>query len=195
MSDIVLGAIIGVGGTIIGGALIGISSWMQLRVQLKHSEREALIGRRSKTRESYLIPLREALSKYIANAIKGISAYAVLKEMGKKKSEPELRMKPSETIMDSLEAGGQIMEQIDVLSGQTCDTDLSKMIEDFKQQQIDLEIELKPHAKLFANITEIDPQLWNSLLRQYNSAVSRQRQRLIPINRRIEELLSGETDT
>jgi hypothetical protein len=195
MSDIVLGAIIGGGFAVIGGIVVGIINWKQLKDQLRHSEINALIDRRSKARESYLIPLREALSKYIANAIKGISAYAVLKEMERKKMELELRMKPYETIMDSFEAGGQIMDQIDILSGQICDIDLSKMIEDFKQQQIDLETELKPHAKLFANITDMDPKIWNSLLRQYNSAVSRQRHRLIPINKRIEQLLTGEADT
>lgn len=191
MSDMVVGAIIGIGGVIIGGILTSINNW----VQIKHQEKEALIGRRAKAREGYLVPLREALSKYMSNSIKGVSAYAVLKEMQEKKMEPEMQTKSFETVMASLETGTQIMEEIDILSEQTHDTNLSKMMLDFKNQQIDLEITLRRHSKWFANRTEIDSQEWNKLLQKYNSVVSSQRDRLIPINRRIEELLSGQKDT
>ncbi len=191
MPDIVVGATIGIFGVIIGGLLTSINNW----VQIKHKEKEGLIGRRIKAREGYLIPLRESLSKYMGNSIKGITAYAVLGELEAKTAEPEMRAKPFETMMASLETSSQVMEEIEYQSGQTDDTNLSKMILDFRNQQVDLETTLTSHSKWLANIAEIDPREWNELLQRYNSVVSSQRDRLIPINRRIQELLSGEADT
>lgn len=190
MSDIVIGAIIGITGVIIGGILTSINNW----VQIKHLEKEALIGRRIKAREGYLIPLRQALSKYMSMLVRGVTAYAVLEEMQEKGTEPEKQKEPFKTMMNSLEAASEVMKEIEMLSGQTSDASLSKMILDLKNQQPELELILKNYSKWFADLPNIDPIEWGKLLQQYNFIVSSQLNRLIPINKRIEELLCGEKD-
>jgi Ni,Fe-hydrogenase I large subunit len=191
MSDITLGAIIaglsGLLGALIGGAIASVNNW----IQIKHQREDALISRRIKARESYLVPLREALSNYINNNIRGITAYAVLKEMERKKVEPEVRITAFKTMTASMDTGTQIMEQIENFAGQSPDAELRKMILDFKNQQVELEIIVKRNSKWLANITEINPEEWNAMLKEYNSIISTQRDRFIPINKRIEELLSG----
>src|SRR4030042_5507642 len=111
MSDITLGATIAglsaLIGALIGGGIASINNW----TQIKHQREDALISRRIKARESYLFPLREALSNYLNNNIRGITAYAVLKEMERKGFKPEERTEAFKTWTASLEAGTQIMEQ------------------------------------------------------------------------------------
>jgi len=191
MSDIVVGAAIGIVGVIIGGILTSINNW----IQVKHQEKEARKERRVRAREGYLIPLRQALSKYMSISVKGITAYAVLKEMQEKGVEPKEQNKSFETMMDSLEAGSGVMSEIETLSGQTSDTILRKMILDIKNQQPEVESIVRYHSQWLANIKDIDPNRWNTLLQQYNSIVSSQLNRLVPINKRIEELLCGEEHT
>ena len=71
MPYIVIGAIIGIIGVIIGGILISINRW----IQMKHQGKEAGKERRIKAREGYLSPLRQALSKYMYMSVKGVAAY------------------------------------------------------------------------------------------------------------------------
>ena len=190
MPDIVIGAGIGIGGVIIGGILTSFNSW----IQMKHQEREAGKERRIKAREGYLIPLRQALSKYMNMSVRGAAAYGVLKELEEKGVKPEDRLESFKTMMDSMEDTSESIKEIELLSSQTADTILRELILDIKNQQIEMEPIVKQYSKWFAHITEIPPSDWNDLLRKYNSMVSSQLNRLIPINKRIEELLCGEKD-
>ena len=191
MSNIIVGAVIGIIGVIIGGILTSINNWIQIRHQGKEAGKE----RHIRAREGYLIPLRQALSKYMNMSVRGVTAYTVLKEMQEKGLEREEQKESFKTMMDSLKGGSEAMNEIEILSGQTSDANLRKMILDIKNHQPEVESILRHHSKWFANIKDIDPNSWNALLQQYNSIVSSQLNRLVPINKRIEELLCGEEDT
>ncbi len=80
MSDIVVGAAIGIIGVTIGGILTSINNWIQIRHQGKEAGKE----RRIRAREGYLIPLRQALSKYLSMSVRGVTAYTVIKELQEK---------------------------------------------------------------------------------------------------------------
>ncbi len=168
MSNIVVGAIIGIIGVIIGGILTSINNWIQIRHQGKEARKE----RRIRAREGYLIPLRQALSKYLNMSVRGVTAYTVLKEMQEKGVEPEEQRGVFKTMGDSLIGGSEAMNEIEILSGQTSDANLRKMILDMKNQQPDVESIMKRYSKWFANIKDIDSNNWNALLQQYNSIVS-----------------------
>lgn len=191
MSDIVIGATVGIIGVIIGGILTSVNTWIQIR----HQGTEAGKERRIRAREAYLVPLRQALSKYINMSVRGVTAYTVLGELQEKGVERKDQMESFKTMMDSMKAEGECYDEIQILSGQTSDANLAKMILDIKNQRIELEPIVKRYSKWLANIKDIDPNDWNALLQQFNSIVSSQVSRLIPINKRIEELLCGELDT
>lgn len=191
MSDTLIAQLGVIVGVITGGILTGAISFIQIR----HQTKEARKDRRVRARESYLIPLRQALSKYMNMSFKGYSAYAVLKDMQEKGAEAEKQKEPFKTMMDSLDSTSVTMSEIEILSGQTSDTKLRKMILDIKNQQTEIEPIIRNYSKQFANIKDIAPANWNDFLRQYNTVVSDQLNRLIPINKRIEDLLCGEEDT
>jgi hypothetical protein len=191
MSDITLGAIIAglsaLIGALIGGGIASINNWMQI----KHKREDALLDRRIRDRERYLVPLREALSNYINNNIRGAAAYRTLQDLQKRKFDRSEQIPSFKTMTDCLDAGGQIMEQIENLAGQSPDCSLRKMILDFKNQQGDIEIIVKRNSNWLEKIENADPTEWNAMLKEYNSIIWAQRDRLIPINKGIEELLSG----
>ena len=191
MSDVTLSAVIagitGLFGALIGGNIVSINNWIQVKTQT----REAKISRLIKSRETYLLPLRESLSKYMSISMKGFQAYAVLMEMQAQGVEGKDRITSFKTTMDSLDATAQIMEQIEALSWQSSDDKLHKMILDLKNKQPEVEITVRDQSKWIANIKDIPPEEWNARLSKLNSVISTQSQRLIPINKRIEDLLSG----
>ncbi len=194
MSDIVVGIIVGVTG-IVGVTVGGIVANIGSRTQLKHQEKEARIARLIKVREGYLIPLREALSKYMRESITGASAYGVVREMQEKGIERAAQHKVHETMMTSIETTAQLIKEIDNLSGQISDAKLSKMILDLRNKEGERELIVRRYSKWMANIADIEGGEWNALLNEYNSVISSQRSQLVPINKRIEELLSGDADT
>ncbi len=98
-------------------------------------------------------------------------------------------------MVDSMKAEGEAMDEIQILSGQTSDANLAAMILDIKNQRIELEPIVRRYSKWLVNVDLNKDIDWNALLRQYNSTISNQLSRLIPINKRIEELLCGEEDT
>src|SRR4030042_6207838 len=116
MSDITLGATIAglsaLIGALIGGGIASINNW----TQIKHQREDALISRRIKARESYLFPLREALSNYINNNIRGAAAYRTLQDLQKRKFDRSEQIPSFKTMTDCLDVGGQIMEQIENLA-------------------------------------------------------------------------------
>jgi hypothetical protein len=191
MSDITLAAIIAglsaLIGASIGGGIASINNW----IEIKHQRENALISRRIKVRESYLVPLREALSNYINNNIRGFAAYRTLQDLQKRNFDRSDQIPAFKTMTECLDASGQIMEQIENLAGQSADRSLRKMVLDFKNQQGDIEIIVKRNSNWLEKIDNSDPAEWNAMLKEYNSIIWAQRDRLIPINKRIEELLSG----
>src|SRR4030067_3558218 len=73
----VLGAVIGVAGAIVGAIITGVISYFnnrqqinarkaELKEQLEHQQREARRSLRAEDRKRYLVPLRETTSKWAA---------------------------------------------------------------------------------------------------------------------------------
>ncbi|MBI2832723.1 MAG: hypothetical protein HYX79_10755 [Chloroflexi bacterium] len=191
MSDTVVGAVIVIIGVIIGGILTSINNWIQMRHQGKEARKE----RRIRAREGYLIPLRQVLSKYMNMSVRGYTAYTIFKEMQEKGEEREYQMDSFKKMMDFVKGASEAMNEIEIISGQTSDANLTKMVLDIKNQQPEVELIVRRYSKWFVNIKDIDPNDWKALQQQYNSIVSNQLNRLMPINKRIEELLCGEEDT
>ena len=191
MSDVTLGTLIagitGLLGALIGGGIASINNW----IQVKSQTREAKIARLIKSRETYLLPLRESLSKYMSISMKGFQAYAVLMEMQAPGVEAKDRTTSFKTTTEASDAAAQIMEQIEALSWQSSDEELHRMILDIKNKQPEVEITVRDQSKWIANIKDIPPEEWNARLSKLNSVISTQSQLLIPINKRIEDLLSG----
>jgi hypothetical protein len=202
MSEIAQGALIGIIGTIVGALITGIISYKiakqqinasrkALSQQLKHKEQEALIDNLIKAREKVLIPLRDALGSSLALANNALILMVQMGEANKKSDKAELRkaiQRWEEASRKSSEANTELYK----LRSQISDSQLDQMIDDVtvskEQEDINI-IELVAHAH--------EPESWDiNTMRGINNELNVIRKRifdrLLPVNKRIEELLSGE---
>lgn len=196
MPDIVLG-------TIIGAIIAGLSSYFIARQQinarreefsqqLSHQEREGLINRLIEARKQVLIPLREAINMSLELSNNYLILMVQMKEASKKDDGAELR----EAIKRWEEASDKSKEansNLKILIGQLSDAQLLRMIEEVQANQEKegekvIEVTILAHQPESRNIETM--KRLNSELREIHNTTL---EILLPVNKRIEELLSGET--
>ncbi len=191
MAETTLSALIaglaGLFGAIIGGCIASINTW----TQIKHQKEDAQIARFVKAREIYLLPLREALSKYMSNIIKGYTAFTVYNEEKEREADPKTLSSALGMYLKTLDVGAKLMEQIEALSWQSSDTRLLEMISDLKDKQFEIGNDVVNKAKELTKRAQYRPGELKNFVSEFNIVISNQSNRLIPINKRIEELLCG----
>ena len=201
MSEVAQGALIGISGTIVGALITGIISFIiakqqinasqdVLNQELKHKIEESLCENRIKAREKVLIPLREAIGTSFALSDDYLTLLIQMVEANKKPDKEEL----TETTKRWEELGEKLNlvdSDLNKLRYQINDPQLNQLIDEAKiskeQENINI-IELKYRA--------YNPESWemNTMqgitdeLRTVNKRVF---ENILPVNRRIEELLSG----
>ena len=191
MSDIILGAIIGVVAAALGSIITGVISYKKSKLQLDTHLSEARIDRLIKAREKVLIPLREAINRSLELSNNYIILMVQMGEANKKEDKTELR----EAIKRWEEASGKSKEaksNLEILIGQLSDSQLLRMIEEVKAAQEGenekvIEVTVLAHQPESMNI-ETMKRLNRELREFHNITLSK----LLPLNKRIEELLSGE---
>ena len=202
MSDIVLGALIGVGAVVVGSIITGVinhrNSKLQISArrdevnqQLSHQEREAKIGRIINSREKVLILLREAINRSLELSNNHLVLMVQMGEASRKEDKTEYRaaIKRWEEASDESKEAKSTLE---ILIGQLSDSQLLRMIEEVKASQEGekgkvVEVSVLAHQPESMNI-ETMKRLNRELREFHNITLSK----LLPLNKRIEELLSGE---
>ncbi len=191
MSDLVLGALIGIAGAIVGAIITAIVAYINTNSQLKLRMYELRTDRLIKAREHVLLPLREAINMSLEYSNKEMTLMVQMGEANKKEDKPQL----SEAIKRWEEATGKRDEarfNLEVLIGQLSDSQLLQMIKEVKAAQTKenskaIEVTLLAHKPESMNVDTLT-KLNEEFEYFHNITLSK----LLPLNKRIEELLSGE---
>lgn len=191
MSDIVQGALIGIAGTIVGAVITAIISYINSKSQLSLRIYELQTDRLIRAREKVLIPLREAINQSLGFSKRYLILMVQMGEANKKADKTELR----EAIKRWEEASRKSDEasfNLEIILGQLSDSQLLRMIEEVKVAQEGengkvTEVTVLAHQPESMNI-ETFKKFNKELKEAHNITLSK----LLPLNKRIEELLSGE---
>jgi len=189
--DIVQGALIGIAGAIVGAIITAIVAYINTKSQLNLRIYELRTARLIKVRERVLIPLRETLNMSLEYSNKELTLMVQMGEANKKADKTEL----GEAIKRWEEAIGKRDEarfHLEVLIGQLSDSQLLQMIKEVKAAQATenskvIEVTLLAHQPESMNVATLT-RLNKEFEEFHNITLSK----LLPLNKRIEELLSGE---
>ncbi len=193
MSDILLGALIGIGGAIVGASITAFIAYINTKSQLNLRIYELRTGRLIRARERVLIPLREAMSQSLELLNSALIMMVRMKEAQKRGDSKESIRKEIQLWEEVSDKSIEVSANLEMLKGQVSDLQLYKMIEEAKIAQENENEKIIEITMLVNN-----PRTWNDAeaLRTAVNELKEVRKRifsaLLPVNKRIEELLSGE---
>ena len=213
MSDIVLGAIIGFAASALGTIITGIINYKnsklqvsasreQLAMQHKYQEEQSRIDRLVESRENVLIPLREALSRWMEISNQGHKNISRVEgSLEKFKKEPaskELREKLEKEVRLYEEASSrsqEASEELAVFQGQISDATLDQLIEAAKRVELAAAIGRGALLRIFDDPFSVDDDTIQAAHGKDNQMLEEMRKALLRVNKRIEQLLNGEPTT
>jgi esterase/lipase len=191
--DIVQGALIGIAGAIVGAIIAAISSYMVTKVQISTRLYELRTDRLIKRREQVLIPLGAIMSQSLGLAEDALKQMVIMTEAHKRgtdaKEIQEAKKRWEEASVKSREADTEFENLRRLVS----DSRLYQMIEEVK------DAEEKESPKIIEIMMRaLNPQYYqniealSALTRELKEARKRIFDKLLVMNKRIDELLSGE---
>jgi len=195
LSDILLVAIVGVGGTALGSITTGIISHFNSKQQIKarleeidqqqdYSREQAEIERLIKHREPVLLHLREIMSKWVQ-----LSGEAQRMTVRLKRADPRDRADENKLWEESLDQSAQVTSELEVVQGQLSDATLGQMIEKVIETYEEISKDsIRLHLLLVDTKSSDDT---SRILKEYRLIQNKLRGYLLPINKRIDELLVG----
>jgi len=191
MSDIVVGALIGIGGVVVGGCI----SYVTTRLQLKQQEREARRERLISDRERYLTRLRECTSKWIKNSNMVVAMSVSVTQARESGMEPSGLQQEWNDFDMVLDKSRELTEEFDVLLGEVGDSNLYDLIQAVKKETREADARTMPLLRVFQNSKSVHIDDLEAKSAESNSIIQGVHRKLIPMNKRIEELLSGDQAT
>jgi len=196
LSDIVVGALIGVVATALGSIIIGIINYKRSKSQQRYNEQQAQIDRLVRDRERVLVPLREVMSKWMQITKQDQQMLVRLeKAYNERNNNPQELERELERYKETAEKSTQVTSELAVLQGQISDSVLDQMIEAAKKAHWETAPERTKLVQLFNNPQNMDTNSLLSAVEKYDSILNNLRGYLLTVNKRIEELLSGEPST
>jgi hypothetical protein len=221
MSDVMLIAILGILGTLlgaaVGAAITGYISYrntklqisaraVELKEQLQHQQREARRSLRAEDRKRYLVPLRETTSKWVVELTRMIDQINDIGEAIKSSKEYPFLHKNA-----SVESQGQTLEAIqgrmkdlkqklEDKYGQVYDEELGLYIDTVLLKELEVSVNSFPilHHQIQMWLAKPEEAITKSLdnaLEKNRKASLELRNELQQVNKRIEELLIGDEAT
>ena len=201
MHDIVLGAILGISGAAIGSGITAFFSYkatklqiganrVDLRLQLENQAREARLARLVEVRKVYLLPLSKVISNWVESDIQETNMI-VRREESKRKQEfdPENSALQLKKAMDKSQ---DYTSQLTCLRGQISDKILDDLIETVLKVTREVNTARMPILRLLNNAEGVDTNTLVEASKEEWSLVGNLRHQLLQVNKRIEELLSGD---
>jgi hypothetical protein len=210
LPDIVLGALIGIGGGIVGAIIGALSSYIVTRKQInahrdelnqqldyqdKKTQKEWFI----QDRKSYLSPLRKPLSEWVICSHQQTNMNVRLRnDFEKYEKGSKERLAEINEFHDAHERVKNLSSQVAILRGQISDGKLDKLISDLMSTQIEVDNQRMPLIRIFnksdsANTANIEKAIATieKAIEKDEQLLEKVRNRLLKVNKRIEELLSG----
>lgn len=193
MSDIVQGALIGIGGAVVGAIIAAISSYIVTKVQISTRLYEVRTDRLIKTREQALIPLRAIMSQSLGLAEDALKQMVIMTEAHKRGADAKEMEEAKKRWEEASDKSREADAEFENLRRLVSDSRLYQMIEEVKDAEGKespkiIEIMMRAHnPQYYQNI-----EAFSALTRELKEARKRIFDKLLVMNKRIEELLSGE---
>jgi len=201
MSDIVLGAILGIACAAIGSGITALFSYKSaklqidanytsLQLQLEGQAKEARQARLIETRKVYLLPLSQTISNWVESSIQETNM-TVRREESKRKDEfdPE---NSALALKEAMDKSQNWTSQVTLLRGRISDKTLDKLIENVVTVTNEVNTTRMPILRLLNNAEGIDTDTLIKASEEERGLVGLLHDHLIQVNRRIEELLNGD---
>lgn len=186
-------AIWGLVGVLVGSVLTGLIQFLTAKLQLDHREREQRLTRLIEAREKYLIPLREAMAEWVRYSRLWTVRMVILgQEREKAKTDPNYYKSLYEDLSAIMDKHSEVGLTMDVSLSQVGDLDLYKRIQEMKEQTGQADSKIIP---MIARMGEAKDKMpldeMAEITKQVHALDDKIHDLLIPINQRIEILLSG----
>lgn len=192
MSELIQGAIIGIVGTIIGAIIAAIVSYRIAKLQFEQQEREYRRNRLLEIRKNYLFPLRETISKWaikISRMIENVEGIGWGIQWDGRVS--ELKKKAIEDLRTELK---NLTDELEIHRGQISDKKLYDAIDKILSHEAAVNRKklalMSPTVEWDANETSLERV--QIVLDKLKTDSTQLREYLRDVNKRIEDLLSGE---
>jgi hypothetical protein len=203
LPDLAWGALIGLVGAILGALIAGVTSYKiakiqiqarhdEINLQLSYQEKESYRNRIIESRKDVLLRLRNATSEWVECSHQQTNMNVRLKKAFKNKGESPEKELEIKKYIDVSQHGERILSQFQVLRGQLSDSTLDNFIEALWEKQSAIKTARIPLLEFFNNPKEADINTILSATQREESLRNELRKELLKINKRIEELLSGE---
>ena len=164
----------------------------ELSSQLYHQEQEAKLDRVIEARRDYLTPLRKAVSEWMKVANDSVSAIARVKAAetrGLSVADQAAEIKHLTEVLDNSQ---EITSELEILRGQGSDLMLESLITEAQSGQSDASMAMLKLGKLFNDPQNVSTDDLEAAVSQHNGIIQELRKKLLEINKRIEQLLTGE---
>ena len=192
MSDIVQGALIGIGGAIVGAiftaAIAYINTKSQINLRIYELRTDSLI----KAREKVLIPLREAMTQSLELANKALIMMIRMDGAYKRKEDPKEIREEIQRWEEASRKSSEASAKFEILRNQVSDAQLYQMIEDVKNEEEEQNPKIIEAVMRVQDTKNLNMETLRATLKDLAEARRRIFDKLLPVNKRIEELLSGE---
>ena len=192
MSDIVQGALIGIGGAMVGAAITAIIAYINNKSQVNLRIYELRTERLIKARESVLIPLREAIAQSLEFANKALILMIRTDGAYKRQEEPKNILEEIHRWNEASEKSSEVSAKLEILISQVRDIRLYHMIEEVKNSAEEENPKIIEAVMRIQDTQNLNMEIVRATLEDLTEARKRIFDKLLPVNKRIEELLSGE---
>ena len=192
MSDIVQGALIGIGGAMVGAAITAIIAYINNKSQVNLRIYELRTEKLIKAREGVLIPLREVIAQSLEFANKALILMIRMDGAYKRQEEPKEIWKEIHRWEEASEKSSEILAKLEILRGQVSDIRLYHMIEEVKNSAEEENPKIIAAVMRIQDTKNLNMEIVRATLKDLSEARKRIFDKLLPVNKRIEELLSGE---
>jgi len=201
MPDIVLGAILAIAGAAVGSGITAFFSYKSaklqvranytnLQLQLEDQAKEARRARLIEVRKTYLLPISHTISNWVESTIQETNM-SVRREESRRKAEvdPENSALVLEEAMDKAQ---EWTSKVTRLRGQISDKTLENLIVKAVTVTSEVNTARMPILRLLNNAKDIDKDPLIKVSEEERRLVGLLHDHLLQVNKRIEELLSGD---
>lgn len=192
MSEVVQGALIGIGGAIVGAAITAIIAYVNNKSQVNLRIYELRTERLISAREKVLLPLREAIAQSLEFANQALILMIRMQGAFKRKEEPKRVWEEIRAWGEAAEKSSEALSKLEVLKSQVGDIRLYHMIEEVNKSAEEENPRIIAAVLRVQDTKNLDIEIVRAVARDLAEARKRIFDKLLPVNERIEELLSGE---
>jgi hypothetical protein len=183
----------GLVGVLVGSILTALITLINTRQQLTHRKEEERLDRLLRARETYLIPLRETIAEWIRYSRLTMVRMVIIKDEGLAERDPKLYKNLYDDLMSVSGKEEELSRKLNILLSQVSDINLYKQIELLKEQTEQANISIIPMIILLRDLKDkIQLDQVAEIKNQCNISNDKIHNLLIPINQRIETLLSAQ---